>query len=220
MGQSSKIWMVAASLAVAAVLVVWRPWQRGPDASSAQSASAPAPGAVHASPASSQGGDFPWARAGSGADDPQALREQQGHAASAAVQDLQAPPLQGRLTQRPEFVSELEWRVLQSVAERSPDPDAQLTHLVNNLRFMKQLDTWRALPATGDTTQRKALAQALLDGLPDRVKATDFDMAGAKQLQTELIDSLVDNPAERANRAAIEASRLPAVPAATAASAS
>lgn len=200
--------VAAALLAVGAVVVgaIWRAQRDVEPTPVSTSASVAGPSAK-----ASGGSAFPWARA-SGVDDAQQVAAQQLEAASAAAKEVGAQPLTGRVAQRPPFVSIVEWSMLQSVAERSPNPDQTLTRLVNNLRFMKQLDLWRSLAQSTDTAQRKSVAEYLLKDLPERVKNGDMDLAGAKQLQGELLVDVVANPEERARRAELEAQRLPAEP--------
>jgi hypothetical protein len=116
-----------------------------------------------------------------------------------------APEWRGPLAVRPDFVSPLEWQVLQAVAGQGPDHERVLTQLVNKLRFSKQLEQWRG---SGAGAPRRALAATLLADVPARVAAGDMDAASARTLQGELLADLEPDPAVRARRAAAEAARL------------
>ena len=57
-------------------------------------------------------------------------------AASAAIT---AKPITGMVTQRPDFVSELEWQILRNAAsQRAKDSGKELSDLVNKLLFAKK----------------------------------------------------------------------------------
>lgn len=145
-------------------------------------------------------------------DTPQALESltqaqvelMQQQAAQAAAEATGLPPLQGPVTERPGYVSEVEWYILREVAAQGPDPDATLTRLVNKLRFSKQVELWQQ--ATG--AQRTALAQQLLADIPSQVKQGDLDRATAQQLQAQLLGELVSDPVQRRTRLAEEAARI------------
>ncbi|TAK81080.1 MAG: hypothetical protein EPO12_08200 [Aquabacterium sp.] len=131
---------------------------------------------------------------------PEEADRQQRAAAEAARRQVGAAELTGPVKERPEFVSQLEWAVLQQASQRAPDPSKELTRLINNLRFMKHLDEWRAL-AGGDAKQRQAVAAQLLATVPARVAAGEMSKADAQQLQAQLLADLVADPNERARRA-------------------
>lgn len=109
------------------------------------------------------------------------------------------------LLTRPDYVSEVEWQVLQGIAARSIDPPRELSRLVDKLRFSKQLDAWRT---TADVAQQQVLAAQLLQDLPARVQAGDYSRADALALQQQLLATLEPDAAARAARAEAEAARL------------
>lgn len=136
------------------------------------------------------------------------LMQQQAQAEQAVA--ATAPPTAGPVNEKPAFVSELEWQVLKGVAAQKADPAQELRRLVANLHFSKQLEQWRQLAGQPDSTQRRALAQALLADIPARVTDAELDNPGARQLQKEILADLYSDPAERVLRAQAEAARLPA----------
>lgn len=165
----------------------------------------------------SEGTAFPWGSAASAkpADPlanlnltPAEADRQQRAAAEAAARQLGAAELTGPVKERPEFVSQLEWTVLQQASQRAPDPAKELTRLVNTLRFMKHLEEWRNLAGAADAKQRQALATQLLASVPARVTAGDMSKADAQQLQGQLLADLVADPTERSRRAEEESRRL------------
>lgn len=129
-------------------------------------------------------------------------------AAKAVVHQLGARQLSGSLTERPDFVSPIEWQALQGVASQSADHDHELTRLVNKLRFSKQLDLWRSLGNSSDVAQRHALATQLLADIPARVGSKEMDFTEAQKLQGQLLDDLINDPQQRKLRAGEESKKL------------
>lgn len=142
----------------------------------------------------------------------QSVQSQQKMAAQAAAQQLGQKPVSGPVSARPDFVSELEWQVLQGVADqavaRGLDREKEMTRLVNDLRFNKLLEQWGASTVTAT---RHALAWQLLDELPAHVRGGELDHASARKLQQQLLADVLSDPEERAARAEQEAARLPGV---------
>ncbi len=114
----------------------------------------------------------------------------------------------GPVTERPDFVSRLEWQALQGVAAQHEDPARELTRLVNNLRFSKQLEQWRQSAASWGTSQRQVLAGELLQELPDHVGDEAIGVDEARRLQEELLGMLEPDPQQRVRRLGEEADRL------------
>lgn len=138
-----------------------------------------------------------------------AINARQIEAAQAVAGEIGAKPLTGRITERPDFVSLLEWQVLQGVASRHAEPDRELTRLVNNLRFNKQLELWRSLPATtANTAQRQSLATRLLADIPERVSHQEMGLPEAQRLQLAMLQELLPDPEARRLRAEEEARRI------------
>jgi hypothetical protein len=189
-------WFVAVLLAVVAIALA--AWQMGRDAPD-DARMGPAVAAVPApqAPALMVPGL-----------DTTRVAAQQVAAAGAAARAVGVKPASGHIAERPDFVSAVEWLVLQGVARKSADSDMELTHLVNNLRFSKQLELWRSLAGSADTAQRHAIAGQLLNDIPDRVRGNDLDLAGAQQLQADLLADLFSDPQERMRQAAQEAKRI------------
>lgn len=135
---------------------------------------------------------------------PAEVEVMQQQAALAAAEATGLAPLHAPVTERPAYVSEVEWYILREVAAQGPDPEATLARLVNKLRFSKQVELWQQ--ATG--AQRRALAQQLLADIPSQVGQADLDRATAQQMQARLLDELVADPVERRTRLAEEAARI------------
>ena len=132
---------------------------------------------------------FPWSRTPAVVDDATALDAQQVSAAAAALRELGSAELAGPVTERPDFVSLLEWKVLQAVAQKSDHPQQELTRLINDLRFEKLLDAWRS-PASGlDAATRRRLAAQLRQDTPVHLARGELSAAEASQLQRELQDA-------------------------------
>lgn len=117
-------------------------------------------------------------------------------------------PLTGPIVQRPEFVSELEWHVLQEVAKQQADSDLELTRLVNSLRFNKQLTLCQSWPAHLSTSQRLLLAQQLLAEIPLHVRQQELSVNDGKNLQQQLLNLTISDPQERRRHIDVEAAKL------------
>jgi hypothetical protein len=114
------------------------------------------------------------------------LAQEQKQTAKSIEDQPQLKPIKGLVSERPSFISEMEWSVFKSVAMQQRDPDKALTALVNKVRFFKQLEVLQDMPATADKAKRQVLAKELLDDLPERLKNGDYDQAGASQLLNQL----------------------------------
>ncbi|MBM7334376.1 hypothetical protein [Alloalcanivorax marinus] len=136
------------------------------------------------------------------------LAEQQEQAARAVEGQLGEPEFEGPVSERPDFVSPIEWRVLKSVAAGKADSDRELTRLVNRIRFAKLREHWDELRGSGQTDQRHAIARQLLEDIPNRVDQREMDVSQAQQLQQQLLADLISDPERRRQRAAEEARRI------------
>lgn len=136
-------------------------------------------------------------------------QEQRFDDAMTMQQLLTLKPLTGKLTQRPDFVSPLEWQVLQGVSHQQANSDQELTRLVNNLRFNKQLSGWQSPLTSASATQRQQLAQQLLAEIPVHVALQELSIDDGKKLQQQLVLDVVSDPQQRRQRQEKEAKRLP-----------
>ncbi|HOT44883.1 MAG TPA: hypothetical protein PLM53_09815 [Spirochaetota bacterium] len=110
------------------------------------------------------------------------IEEAQKAAARAAIT---GKPVAGRVTQRPEYVSEIEWQVLRNaVMNRPEDADAQLAALVNKLLFFKKKEAWES-PATLPE-QRRKLARQMLSMLPFMTGGDHINPGEARRLESSL----------------------------------
>jgi hypothetical protein len=102
----------------------------------------------------------------------------------AAVAAISGKTVSGTVTQRPDYVSEIEWQVLQNVTKKQPDNTKKLTNLVNKLLFTKKKRAW--LSAGENTDQRRQLARQLLDMMPEQLAIEAIDSETAKEMETKL----------------------------------
>jgi cytoskeletal protein RodZ len=102
----------------------------------------------------------------------------------AAVAAISGKTVSGTVTQRPDYVSEIEWQVLQNVTKKQPDNEKKLTNLVNKLLFTKKKQAW--LAAGENTDQRRQLARQLLDMIPEQLAIEAIDSEAAKEMETKL----------------------------------
>lgn len=190
---------IAVVLAGLAYIGLSRPTPARPEHAAAVESPAP----VAEAPAT-----VPAAEPGLDADQAAALAQQKS-ASDAALQAVGEAPYRGAINERPAFVSPIEWQILQAAARQKPDSQQALTRMVNQLRFEKQLEIWQQWPAEGAPAKRDALAQQLLQELPERVANQETSVDDARQLQKALLATLVADPQQRAARQAEEAARLP-----------
>lgn len=202
---AGKQWFALLALIGAAMAAVLWWWSHRDDAALSEpvTASAPAPEAVAL--------DKPVASVQPPAAMPTteaAMMAQQVAAAQVVERAPAMKPITGPVTARPEFVSEMEWQMLKGVAQQNPTPDAELTRLVNKLRFMKQLELWQSMEHSNDMAKRQLLAEQLLDDLPQRVVNADLDKPEAQKLQASLLKDAVSDEQARKKRAEVESRRL------------
>lgn len=203
----SKWWWGLAALSLGAIALVW--WTRGPSAQQAVVPADVAP-AVTAAPVASatpvNAMTQPIPEASS--PDAAALVQQQMLVAKEIERQPDMKPLVGPIKDKPIFVSDMEWSMLQGAAQQHADPQQELTRLVNFLRFTKQLELWEGLPKSADTARRQVIAEQLLSDLPPRVANGEMDLKAAQQTQTALLKDAVPDASARKQRAAQEAKRL------------
>jgi hypothetical protein len=215
-----KKWMpVAGAVAAAVVAAVW--WTQADDEGVPASPQAASAAAAAAEPLSAfealqqkqlqqQQSAPPLADAPSQPPTAEQIREAQTalHEVNVASQQLASmamwKPLTPPLKDRPPFASMMEWQMLKGVAERQPDPQAELLRLANFLRYTKLLEKWQDFPATGDTSLRQALAHQLVEELPDRVRNGEVDAQDARrQAPAMLRDAFTDSSARAKAEAAL-----------------
>jgi hypothetical protein len=134
--------------------------------------------------------------------------QQQQVAAVVAAQPLLMMPK--TLSARPEFVSVVEWEMLQGAAHNTAHPQDELWHLVDRLRFQKMLEQWQAwlTQSTGDTTQRKVLANQLLVELPAQAVQMGWPESEVHDLQEQLTNDVEADATARDIRLQHERQRL------------
>ncbi len=76
------------------------------------------------------------------------------------------------------------------------------------MRFNKQMEIWLSLSNSADQTQRHALANQLLNDIPNAVSNQAIDQIEAQRSQIELVTDLINDPTTRKNRIAKEALRI------------
>lgn len=133
----------------------------------------------------------------------------QSEAAKALASQPAVRPVDGPITERPSYVSPMEWMVLKGTASQKPQPERELTRMVNFLRFTKQMELLQSLPRTADAQpRREALANALLADLPERLINDEMSLKDLRQTQAELLQDAESDPQRRQARAQAESRRL------------
>lgn len=197
---NQKLWIAGLALMMAcAALAVW--WLTpASDPATVQAA----PSTVVESAAQT---NLPAREEGAGATVP--VQQQQ----VAVAQVVAAHPLlvmPNDLRVRPDFISAVEWAMLQGAANDTPQPEAELRRLVNSLRFHKMREHWQALLAQPlhAVTQRQALANQLLAELPTQAIQMGWPESEVRDLQEQLVHDVAPNAAAREARLQHERQRL------------
>ena len=140
--------------------------------------------------------------------DPQQLEAEQLAAAEAALTLAGEPPLAGNITERPEFVSRIEWQILKGVAAARENSEEELLRLVNYLRFSKQLEWWQSQQPDPNHHQHIRVGWKLLNEIPERVEQQDLAVDQAQQLQVALLEVLEPDAGKRRHHLEREAARI------------
>jgi hypothetical protein len=141
----------------------------------------------------------PSAGTGDGSSELAALKVELESAAMAIDHAREQAP-EGPVRTRPEYVSPMEWMVLQGVANQHANAERELSRMVHFLRFNKQLERWEGLNAGGDPALRHALAFALVTDLPARVRQGDLSASDARALLMRLLADAEPDVAAREAR--------------------
>lgn len=181
----STKWLVALLVAVVAVGAWWG-WAASRKASG---------------PDGSSGGLFPWSRAD---------QSTGGSAAPAAtpnkwVESLSKPTAPN---QRPEFLTEEEWKSLVEALKDTPNREHEQARIVEYLRFQKQFQLWQSMRDSQDAAKRQALAKELLEAIPQRLENREVSSGEAQLLQATLLEELVPDQQQRQVRLEAEKKRL------------
>lgn len=109
------------------------------------------------------------------------IKAKQAEAAKAAIV---AQPIEGNVSDRPDFVSEIEWDVLKGAVAQNEDVDKALSHFVNKLLFFKKREAWMNDSTALETRQK--LARELLAMIPQQLSERAIDQTFADKLSNEL----------------------------------
>src|SRR5690606_37224795 len=78
------------------------------------------------------------------------------------------------ITERPDYVSPLEWWLLKGAAQQQPHADQALSHMVQFLHFNKQWEAWEGVGPHTTLAARQALVQSLWHALPVHVARAEL----------------------------------------------
>lgn len=196
--RSNKTWIIVlAAITMAGAATTWWATRAAPPLQAANTASPPAAMLVQRTAPSAAPGIQPAAAK---------LIELQQEAAAAVAQHPGFKPYAGPVTERPPYVSLMEWTTLQLVSRRHPHPEEELTRMVNFLLFAKQMELWQS--GTVEPAQRRALAEELLAAMPARVKQGEIELAAAKRMEQSLIAELASDAQARQKRIELETKLL------------
>jgi hypothetical protein len=215
---SNKKWLVLGAVAALGAGLIWYAVGRDDESGRVQAASEPGSASAQASAAAASEVP-PFLPASS--PEVAAVMSGQADAAKAVERQTVIKPIEGPVSERPEYVSLVEWAMLKSVAQQNPAPDQELTRLVNSLRFMKLLELWQDMPRAPETAlRRQSVAAQLIDELPGRVRNAETDVKDAQAMLPKLLADAISDASARKKREAIESKHLSEAGAAAAATAS
>lgn len=199
----SRRWVGALALMLASAAGTGLWWMNQPLSSGDPSEPVGAPMAVLEVPGDRAGGE-------SALTPQEAVRivDEQARVAKVIEQQPRVPAEQGFVRSRPDYVSLMEWTAIQALAQRSARPDEEVTRLVNELRFFKQLEAWRS--ASGDETaaRRQQLALALLEEMPMRLERGDLPVSEIRGLVVGLLKDAYPDARERSVQTAVMEKQL------------
>lgn len=91
------------------------------------------------------------------------------------VVNLSVPPAEGSDGRPADFTPD-EWHSLKEAVGNKPDGAKELKRITAFLRYQRGFEQWQALQDSSKTAERHALAQQLLDQLPDRIANMEMTM--------------------------------------------
>lgn len=116
----------------------------------------------------------------------QKVNQEQKQAQQIVADQVVILPIKGTIRTRPDFVSDMEWTMLQSAAQANANPDSELNHLVNLLRFNKMIEQYQNTRSSLTPENQQKLAAQLLAELPNYTNSGDIDQRDARELSAQL----------------------------------
>lgn len=135
------------------------------------------------------------------------LQAQQQAVAKVVTDQPLLQPIIGDIQTRPEFVSDVEWGMLQAAAQQQPQPSKELTRLVNTLRFHKMLEAWQN-SSSMEHVQRQALAAQLLQEVPEQLKQGNLPETEVRELQVQWVEAVESRADAQEQRLQLERQRI------------
>ncbi len=117
--------------------------------------------------------------------------------------------------QRPEFLTEDEWKSLREALKDTPNREHEQARIVEYLRFQKMFQLWQSMRDSQDAAKRQALAKDLLDAIPQRLENREVSAGEAQLLQATLLEELIPDAQQRQVRLQAEKQRLTIQPSET-----
>ncbi len=123
-----------------------------------------------------------------------------------ALQNLEVPP-QVLPDGRPEDFSPEDWKALQDTVGKAPNAAQEMQRVAGYLRFQRGFTQWQELQEnSASPKERHALAQKLLDSVPERLKQSEVTMGEALMLAAALYNDL--EPDENARSVKLDQFRI------------
>ncbi|HIV72604.1 MAG TPA: hypothetical protein H9903_16840 [Candidatus Aquabacterium excrementipullorum] len=101
---------------------------------------------------------------------------------------------------RPNDFTPQEWSSLKEAVGNKPDGVKELKRITAFLRYQRGFEQWQALQDSSKTAERHALAQQLLDQLPDRIANMEMTMGESLLICGVLLTDLEPDEAARTQK--------------------
>jgi hypothetical protein len=98
---------------------------------------------------------------------------------------------------RPSDFSQDDWQALQETVGKGPNGEAELKRVTAYLRFQRGFEQWQAMQETSSAQDRKALAEQLLQAVPERLQRSEVNIGEALMIATALYVDLEPDEAAR-----------------------
>jgi hypothetical protein len=101
---------------------------------------------------------------------------------------------------RPSDIQPEDWTVLNGVFAKMGMPKTEAPRIVGYLRYQHTFESWQTLDETKDAKKRRAMAQALLGELPERLATGEFTPIEANLMSAVLLADMEPDEAKRNQR--------------------
>lgn len=98
---------------------------------------------------------------------------------------------------RPADFQEDEWTALKEAIGANPNAASELKRVAEYLRFQRGFELWQSMEESGNTAERRQLADKLIAGLPDRMANSEVTFDEALMVCGALVNSMDSDETQR-----------------------